>query len=171
MNDVKLKDAMVLDGLWCPENDVHMAVIGGSVAQNTTSPGKCKTHGPLAVRNAGRKGNKTTSSTTSVSCHYFGKKGDTVISKDEAPRRALLKKSLKNFLPLRQRRHCHRRKRPGTDERRFRHSRYESRKSRRIRSAYPCYPKTTHKCRGNPAISLPYWDYPFKNFWIKQLDH
>ena len=32
MNDIKMKDAMVLDGLWCPENDVHMAVIGGSVA-------------------------------------------------------------------------------------------------------------------------------------------
>ena len=32
MNDVKAKDAMVLDGLWCPENDVHMAVIGGQVA-------------------------------------------------------------------------------------------------------------------------------------------
>ena len=28
MNDVRAKDAMVLDGLWCPENDVHMAVIG-----------------------------------------------------------------------------------------------------------------------------------------------
>jgi len=32
MNDVVMKDAMVLDGLWCPENDVHMAVIGGAVA-------------------------------------------------------------------------------------------------------------------------------------------
>lgn len=32
MNDVKAKDAMVFDGLWCPENDVHMAVIGGQVA-------------------------------------------------------------------------------------------------------------------------------------------
>lgn len=32
MNDVALKDAMVLDGLWCPENNVHMAVIGGAVA-------------------------------------------------------------------------------------------------------------------------------------------
>ena len=32
MNDVKFKDAMVNDGLWCPENDVHMAVIGGAVA-------------------------------------------------------------------------------------------------------------------------------------------
>ncbi|MDR0627121.1 MAG: acetyl-CoA C-acyltransferase [Bifidobacteriaceae bacterium] len=32
MNDAPFKDAMVLDGLWCPENDVHMAVIGGSVA-------------------------------------------------------------------------------------------------------------------------------------------
>ncbi len=32
MNDVKMKDAMVLDGLWCPDNDVHMAVIGGAVA-------------------------------------------------------------------------------------------------------------------------------------------
>lgn len=32
MNDIKMKDAMVQDGLWCPENDVHMAVIGGQVA-------------------------------------------------------------------------------------------------------------------------------------------
>lgn len=32
MNDVKMRDAMVLDGLWCPENNVHMAVIGGTVA-------------------------------------------------------------------------------------------------------------------------------------------
>jgi len=32
MNDIKMKDAMVLDGLWCPENDVHMAVIGDAVA-------------------------------------------------------------------------------------------------------------------------------------------
>ena len=32
MNDVTMKDAMVLDGLWCPENNVHMAVIGGQVA-------------------------------------------------------------------------------------------------------------------------------------------
>lgn len=32
MNDFVMKDAMVLDGLWCPENDVHMAVIGGEVA-------------------------------------------------------------------------------------------------------------------------------------------
>lgn len=32
INDIKMKDAMVLDGLWCPENDVHMAVIGGAVA-------------------------------------------------------------------------------------------------------------------------------------------
>ncbi|MDR1442920.1 MAG: acetyl-CoA C-acyltransferase [Bifidobacteriaceae bacterium] len=32
MNDAIMKDAMVLDGLWCPQNDVHMAVIGGAVA-------------------------------------------------------------------------------------------------------------------------------------------
>ena len=32
MNDIRMKDAMVNDGLWCPENDVHMAVIGGAVA-------------------------------------------------------------------------------------------------------------------------------------------
>jgi acetyl-CoA C-acetyltransferase len=28
----EMVDAMVKDGLWCPENDVHMAVIGGQVA-------------------------------------------------------------------------------------------------------------------------------------------
>lgn len=33
MNNVATIDAMVLDGLWCPENNVHMAVIGGQVAK------------------------------------------------------------------------------------------------------------------------------------------
>lgn len=33
MNNVTLVDAMVHDGLWCPDNDVHMAVIGGEVAK------------------------------------------------------------------------------------------------------------------------------------------
>lgn len=32
MNDSPNIDAMVLDGLWCPENNVHMAVLGGQVA-------------------------------------------------------------------------------------------------------------------------------------------
>lgn len=32
MGDVKLVDTLIKDGLWCPENDVHMAVIGGQVA-------------------------------------------------------------------------------------------------------------------------------------------
>ncbi|MDR0365842.1 MAG: acetyl-CoA C-acyltransferase, partial [Bifidobacteriaceae bacterium] len=32
MNNAPMVDAMVLDGLWCPQNDVHMAVIGGAVA-------------------------------------------------------------------------------------------------------------------------------------------
>lgn len=32
MFDGKLVDSMVKDGLWCPDNDVHMAVIGGQVA-------------------------------------------------------------------------------------------------------------------------------------------
>ncbi len=33
MGDVRMVDAMVYDGLWCPENDVHMAVLGGLVAK------------------------------------------------------------------------------------------------------------------------------------------
>lgn len=33
MNNIEIEDAMVHDGLWCPDNDVHMAVIGGQVAQ------------------------------------------------------------------------------------------------------------------------------------------
>lgn len=32
MNNGVLVDAMVHDGLWCPDNDVHMAVIGSQVA-------------------------------------------------------------------------------------------------------------------------------------------
>jgi acetyl-CoA C-acetyltransferase len=33
MGDITMKDSMILDGLWCPQNNVHMAVIGGSVAK------------------------------------------------------------------------------------------------------------------------------------------
>lgn len=33
MFDTKMKDAMVNDGLWCPQYDVHMAVHGGAVAK------------------------------------------------------------------------------------------------------------------------------------------
>ena len=33
MNNTSSIDAMVWDGLWCPDNDVHMAVIGGQVAK------------------------------------------------------------------------------------------------------------------------------------------
>ncbi len=58
MNDVTMKDAMVLDGLWCPENNVHMAVIGGQVAgESTAEGGVCLRAGP--VRMSRREDNGT----------------------------------------------------------------------------------------------------------------
>jgi acetyl-CoA C-acetyltransferase len=101
MNDVKLRDAMVLDGLWCPENDVHMAVIGGSVAKEY---GVTREEQDLwAVRsqqrwNAGEKAGKFDDERFPVEVKT--KKGTILITKDEAPRPDTTIENLAKLPPL-----------------------------------------------------------------------
>lgn len=88
MNDVKMKDAMVLDGLWCPENDVHMAVIGGAVAseygvtREMQEAWACRSQQRWAKGEAEHKFDDER-----FAVEVPGKKGSvTVVSRDEAPR-------------------------------------------------------------------------------------
>lgn len=102
MNDVSMKDAMVLDGLWCPDNDVHMAVIGGSVAgeYNVTREMQdewaCRSQQRWAAgESAGRFEDER------FAVEVPGKKGSvTVVAKDEAPRADTTMEGLAKLSPL-----------------------------------------------------------------------
>jgi len=101
MNDVKLKDAMVLDGLWCPENDVHMAVIGGQVAgeYNVTREAQDKWAYRSQMRwHAAEENGKFNDERFSVEVKT--KKGVTVVDKDEAPRPETTMEGLSKLPPL-----------------------------------------------------------------------
>lgn len=101
MNDVKLKDAMVLDGLWCPENDVHMAVIGGQVAGEYGVSREAQDKWALRSQQrwaAGEAAGKFEDERFPV--EITTRKGVTVISKDEAPRPETSLESLAKLSPL-----------------------------------------------------------------------
>jgi len=101
MNDVKMKDAMVLDGLWCPENDVHMAVIGGAVAKEYGI--SREEQDKWAYRSqkrwaAGEEAGKFDDERFPVEIKT--KKGVTIVEKDEAPRPGVSMEDLSKLSPL-----------------------------------------------------------------------
>lgn len=101
MNDVKFKDAMVLDGLWCPENDVHMAVIGGSVAGEYGITRQQQDAWALRSQMrwaAGEAAGKFDSERFPV--ELKGKKGTITVTKDEAPRPEATMAELEKLPPL-----------------------------------------------------------------------
>lgn len=101
MFDVKLQDAMVVDGLWCPENDVHMAVIGGSVAAeyNITREMQDKWALRSQVKWAQGQADKKFEEEL-FSVEIVGKKENVLITKDEAPRPDTSLEKLEKLPPL-----------------------------------------------------------------------
>lgn len=102
MNDVQVKDAMVLDGLWCPQNDVHMAVIGGAVATEYNITRKMQDEWALRSQKRWAQAEQE---------GYFkeerfaievpGRKNSvTVVEKDEAPRADVTIEALQKLPPL-----------------------------------------------------------------------
>jgi acetyl-CoA C-acetyltransferase len=101
MNDVRLRDAMVLDGLWCPENDVHMAVIGGQVAGEFNVSREEQDNWALHSQKrwaAGEAAGKFDDERFPI--EIATRKGTTVIDKDEAPRPETSMESLQKLPPL-----------------------------------------------------------------------
>lgn len=88
MNDIRMKDAMVLDGLWCPENNVHMAVIGGSVAGEYGVTREMQDAWAYRSQQRWARGEAAgTFDAERFAVEIPGKKGKvTVVDKDEAPR-------------------------------------------------------------------------------------
>lgn len=102
MNDVKAKDAMVLDGLWCPENDVHMAVIGGQVASEYNITREMQDAWALRSQKRWAEGesqNKFDDERFAI--EVPGAKGkSTIVTKDEAPRPDTSMEGLSKLPPL-----------------------------------------------------------------------
>ena len=101
MNDVTMKDAMVLDGLWCPDNNVHMAVIGGQVAGEYGITREDQDRWALRSQQrwaAGEAAGKFEDERFPVEIKT--KKGTTVVDKDEAPRPDTTLEGLAKLPPL-----------------------------------------------------------------------
>lgn len=101
MNDAVMKDAMVLDGLWCPENDVHMAVLGDAeakeyeVSREAQDRWACRSQ----IRwQAAEELGKFTDERFPVELKT--KKGVAVIGKDESPRADTTLEGLSSLSPL-----------------------------------------------------------------------
>lgn len=102
MNDVKAKDAMVLDGLWCPENDVHMAVIGGQVASEYNVTREMQDAWSLRSQKLWAEGEAQGKfDDERFAVEVPAKKGQTIIfDKDEAPRPGTTMEGLAKLPPL-----------------------------------------------------------------------
>ena len=101
MNDVKFSDAMMQDGLMCPENNVHMVVIGGSVAGEYGITREMQDAWALRSQTKWREGeaaNKFGDERFPV--EVPGKKGAVMVDKDEAPRPDTTAEALEKLQPL-----------------------------------------------------------------------
>lgn len=102
MNDVKAKDAMVLDGLWCPENDVHMAVIGGQVASEYNVTREMQDAWSIRSQKLWAEGEvQGKFDDERFAVEVPAKKGQTIrFEKDEAPRPETTMEGLSKLPPL-----------------------------------------------------------------------
>ena len=102
MNDVKAKDAMVLDGLWCPENDVHMAVTGGQVASEYNVTREMQDAWSLRSQKLWAEGEAQGKfDDERFVVEVPAQKGQTIIfDKDEAPRPGTTMEGLSKLPPL-----------------------------------------------------------------------
>lgn len=101
MNNVELEDAMVHDGLWCPDNDVHMAVIGGQVAQEYGVSRELQDKWALRSQERwenAEKENFFDEERFPITYNHRGK--SILIEKDEDPRPKTTSKILENLKPL-----------------------------------------------------------------------
>lgn len=101
MNDVVMRDAMVQDGLWCPENNVHMAVIGGAVAGEYGVSREMQDAWAYRSQKKWAEGEaRGVFDDERFPVEIKTKKGVTVFSKDEAPRPETTLEALSKLPPL-----------------------------------------------------------------------
>ncbi|MCL1990867.1 MAG: acetyl-CoA C-acyltransferase [Defluviitaleaceae bacterium] len=101
MNGVTMEDAMIKDGLWCPENDAHMAVIGGSVASEFSVTREMQDEWALRSQQRWQAGEeKGVFDEERFPVDIVSRKGTTTLIKDEQPRPETTKEALEKLKPL-----------------------------------------------------------------------
>ena len=101
MGDVTLKDGMIIDGLWCPENDAHMAVIGGSVAAEYNISRQMQDEWALRSQKRWQDGEgKGAFEEERFSVEVPNRKGSVIVNEDEAPRGDTTIEALEKLKPL-----------------------------------------------------------------------
>ena len=101
MGKVSFKDAMIQDGLWCPENDVHMAVIGGTVASEYKITREMQDEWALRSQKKWAEAEKKGYFNEELfPVDVTSRKGTVTISKDEAPRPETTEEALAKLKPL-----------------------------------------------------------------------
>lgn len=101
MFDGKLVDSMVKDGLWCPENDVHMAVIGGQVATEYGVTREEMDRWSVRSQALWAKGEENGAfDAERFPVEVKQRKGTITVSRDEAPRPGTTMESLAKLKPL-----------------------------------------------------------------------
>lgn len=101
MFDGKLVDSMVKDGLWCPENDVHMAVIGGQVATEYGVTREEMDRWSVRSQALWAKGEETGAfDQERFPVEVKQRKGTVTVTRDEAPRPGTTMEALAKLKPL-----------------------------------------------------------------------
>lgn len=101
MGNQESVDSLIFDGLWCPDNDVHMAVIGAQVA-NEYGVSR-EEQDKWAYRSQQRwklAEDKMKFKDEIVSVEIKSRKGTTVFDKDEFPRPQTSLETLSNLKPV-----------------------------------------------------------------------
>lgn len=102
MGDAPMVDTMIRDGLWCPDNDVHMAVIGGSVAGEYQVTREMQDRWALRSQQRWARGEEDgVFDEERFPVDVPGRKGTSIrVDKDEAPRPGTTMEGLEALPPL-----------------------------------------------------------------------
>lgn len=101
MFDGKMVDSMVKDGLWCPDNDVHMAVIGGQVATEYGVTREEMDRWSVRSQQKWAEGEEQGAfDAERFPVEVRQRKGIVTVSKDEAPRPGTTLEALSELKPL-----------------------------------------------------------------------
>lgn len=101
MGDVKLKDTLIVDGLWCPVNNVHMAVIANEVAKEFDVSRESQDKWSYRSQSRWQKAEETGKFTKErMAIEIKSKKGTVVFDKDEFPRPSTTLETLAALPPV-----------------------------------------------------------------------
>jgi acetyl-CoA C-acetyltransferase len=101
MGNVTMKDAMVNDGLWCPVNDVHMAVIANEVAKEFEVSRESQDKWAYRSQTRWQKAEEAGKfADERMPVEIKSRKGTVVFDKDEAPRPQTTMETLAKLPPV-----------------------------------------------------------------------